>query len=117
MKTPERDKFYAEHLNKLFTWAENNPRQTDTDERDDKHKKYSEAFIKRQFQNWPQEKWTGAGYSFPAKNEVCTKIKAQNEGYKDRLFFAGEHTCIAFVGYMEGALRSGVTVAKRIAGV
>jgi monoamine oxidase len=32
-----------------------------------------------------------------------------------RLHFAGEHACYKFVGYMEGALNSGVSVAKRIA--
>jgi monoamine oxidase len=31
-----------------------------------------------------------------------------------RLHLAGEHTCYAFVGYMEGALQSGVRVAQRI---
>jgi monoamine oxidase len=31
------------------------------------------------------------------------------------LHFAGEHACYKFVGYMEGALNSGVAVAKRIA--
>ena len=28
---------------------------------------------------------------------------------------AGEHTCYKFVGYMEGALSSGVAAAKRVA--
>jgi monoamine oxidase len=32
-----------------------------------------------------------------------------------RLHFAGEHTSYKFVGYMEGALNSGATIAKRIA--
>jgi len=32
-----------------------------------------------------------------------------------RLHFAGEHTCYKFVGYMEGALNSGVALAARIA--
>jgi monoamine oxidase len=31
------------------------------------------------------------------------------------MHFAGEHTCYKFVGYMEGALSSGVSVARRIA--
>ena len=37
------------------------------------------------------------------------------EGVNGRLHFAGEHTCYAFVGYMEGALNSGAAVAKRLA--
>ena len=28
------------------------------------------------------------------------------------LHFAGEHTCYAFVGYMEGALNSGASLAR-----
>ena len=32
-----------------------------------------------------------------------------------RVHLAGEHTCYAFVGYMEGALQSGARAAKRIA--
>ena len=31
-----------------------------------------------------------------------------------RIHLAGEHTCYAFVGYMEGALQSGARVAKRL---
>jgi monoamine oxidase len=30
------------------------------------------------------------------------------------LDFAGEHTCYAFVGYMEGALQSGIRVCNRV---
>jgi monoamine oxidase len=35
----------------------------------------------------------------------------------DRVWLAGEHTCYAFVGYMEGALQSGARAAVRIARV
>jgi hypothetical protein len=38
--------------------------------------------------NWPSEEWTLGGYS---------------------------HTCYKFVGYMEGALNSGVSIARRLA--
>jgi monoamine oxidase len=31
-----------------------------------------------------------------------------------RLHFAGEHACYKFVGYMEGALSSGVSVARQV---
>jgi monoamine oxidase len=37
------------------------------------------------------------------------------KGFRDRLFFAGEHTHLAFHGYMEGALQSGVRAAKQVA--
>jgi monoamine oxidase len=63
---------------------------------------------------WPRDKWTGAGYSCPAPGDVCTAGKALSEPFEKRLFFAGEHTCPAFYGYMEGALQSGKTVASTI---
>jgi monoamine oxidase len=31
------------------------------------------------------------------------------------LHFAGEDTCYAFIGYMEGALQSGLRVAEKLA--
>jgi monoamine oxidase len=34
---------------------------------------------------------------------------------KRKLHFTGEHTCYAFMGYMEGALSSGYRIARRIA--
>jgi monoamine oxidase len=30
------------------------------------------------------------------------------------MYFAGEHTCAGFWGYMEGALRSGMLAAERV---
>ena len=63
---------------------------------------------------WPRDKWTGAGYACPAPGDVCTAGKALSEPFEKRLFFAGEHTCPAFYGYMEGALQSGKTVASTI---
>lgn len=66
------------------------------------------------FMAWPLEPWTGGGYSSPAPSEVCTAGKRLSEPFHDRLFFAGEHTCPAFYGYMEGALQSGKTAAARI---
>jgi monoamine oxidase len=43
------------------------------------------------------------------------RLRALRDG-AGRLHFAGEHTCYAFVGYMEGALDSGAAVARRLAG-
>jgi len=65
------------------------------------------------FYDWPAEKWTGGGYSFPAPGEVTTKLSLLRE-FHGPLLFAGEHTSSAFVGYMEGALESGVRVARRL---
>jgi monoamine oxidase len=66
------------------------------------------------FMNWPGEKWSAASYSFPSPGEVTTNGPWLHGGV-GRLHFAGEHTCYAFVGYMEGALNSGLRVARQIA--
>ena len=58
--------------------------------------------------------WVGASYSFPAPGEVTTMGPMLRKGAA-RLHFAGEHGCYKFVGYMEGALCSGVELAKRLA--
>ena len=64
--------------------------------------------------DWPKDKWTMASYSFPAPGQVTSVGPVLRKGM-GRMHFAGEHTCYAFVGYMEGALNSGASVAKRIA--
>jgi monoamine oxidase len=67
------------------------------------------------FIGWPVDRWTMGGYSFPAPGETTTTCKALSQGI-GRLHFAGEHASPAFIGYMEGALSSGVAAARRIAG-
>jgi len=67
------------------------------------------------FMNWPKEPWTLASYYFPRKNEVKRWGPFWKDGYEGWLHFAGEHTCYAFVGYMEGALSSGFRLAHRLA--
>jgi monoamine oxidase len=91
----QRDKTYAEMLEKFYPG-------------------FTEAFVKSRFMAWPEEEFTGAGYSFPAPGQVTTvgPLLAKGMG---RLHFAGEHACYKFVGYMEGALSSGAALAKRIA--
>jgi monoamine oxidase len=37
-----------------------------------------------------------------------------NRAFHPRLFFAGEHVCLPFFGYMEGALQSGTQAAQAI---
>ncbi len=66
------------------------------------------------FMDWPADPWTRAGYSFPAPGQLMRTGQVLHEGIQN-LQFAGEHTCPAFVGYMEGALRSGVLLAQRMA--
>ena len=66
------------------------------------------------FVAWPLERWTRAGYSNFAPGEVCRAGPLLTEPYQDRLYFAGEHVCLAFYGYMEGALQSGLATSLAI---
>lgn len=75
---------------------------------------FGDNFVASRFMDWPSEPWTGAGYSFPAPGQVTSIGPTLYNGI-GRLHFAGEHTCYKFVGYMEGALNSGASLAKRIA--
>jgi monoamine oxidase len=65
--------------------------------------------------DWPHHEWTKGSYYFPRKGEVMAWDPFWKAGYGDWLHFAGEHTCYAFRGYMEGALTSGYCLARRLA--
>jgi monoamine oxidase len=67
------------------------------------------------FMDWPKVEFTEASYYFPAPKEVTKWGPLWQAGYQDWLEFAGEHTCFAFMGYMEGALASGFRLARRLA--
>ena len=75
---------------------------------------FTENIVRSQFVDWPDQKWTRGSYSTPAPGQVMREgpILAGGLG---RLHFAGEHACLKFVGFMEGALNSGATVARRLA--
>jgi monoamine oxidase len=75
---------------------------------------FKENFVASRFMDWPGDTWTQTGYSFPAPGQVTTVGPMMYKGL-GKLHFAGEHTCYKFVGYMEGALNSGVSLAKRLA--
>jgi monoamine oxidase len=77
-------------------------------------KDIAKEFVHGRFMDWPNERWTMASYAFPAPGQVTTLGPLLHAG-QGRLHFAGEHTNYAFIGYMEGALGSGIAVAKRIA--
>jgi len=66
------------------------------------------------YMDWRNEDWTWGGYSVPAPNQVTTIAKALYER-KDRLVWAGEHCCMAYFGYMESALQSGMHAAQLVA--
>jgi monoamine oxidase len=92
----ERDAAYAEELRLRYP-------------------KFGEAFVASRFMDWPSVPWTRASYSFAAPGEVTTMGPILDEGIEGRLHFAGEHTCYKFAGYMEGALTSGLKIARRLA--
>jgi monoamine oxidase len=66
------------------------------------------------FLDWSAEPWTQGGYSAPAPGEVTAVGPVLFAGL-GRLHFAGEHASPAFHGFMEGALESGVRLARRLA--
>ncbi len=75
---------------------------------------FRKHFEKGGYVDWVGDPWTQAGYSFPAPGQVTTQGPILRRGC-GRLQFAGEHTCYQFVGYMEGGLNSGASLAKRLA--
>lgn len=94
MDPVERQKLYTEQLERRFPG-------------------FAKASIDAMFMDWPGDPLTRAGYSFPAPGQVTTVLPKLHQGL-DRLLFAGEHTSSAFVGYMEGALASGVRAARSL---
>jgi monoamine oxidase len=97
LKKAERDKIFAELLNQLYPG-------------------FSEQFVKSFYMDWPNQPWTRAGYSFPAPGQVTTVGPLMDSAHLGgKLHLAGEHTCYKFPGYMEGALQSGIRIARRLA--
>ncbi|HYD02144.1 MAG TPA: NAD(P)/FAD-dependent oxidoreductase [Phycisphaerales bacterium] len=99
---PDREKRLAAELEQLFPG-------------------YGANLIRTRFMDWPREEWTAASYSFPAPGQLTATGDMLRRGGESwgapGLRFAGEHCSPSFVGYMEGALATGVRVAKEIAGV
>jgi monoamine oxidase len=75
---------------------------------------FTAQFLSARFMDWPADPSTLASYSFPAPGQITT-LGPLLQKPAGRVHFAGEHTCYKFVGYMEGALSSGVRVARRLA--
>ena len=75
---------------------------------------YSAQRPTTRFMAWPDEEWTRGGYSCPRPGQVTTIGPFLARPYNERLIFAGEHTCPAFFGFMEGALESGCLAAARV---
>jgi monoamine oxidase len=78
------------------------------------YKRASQKIKNFRFMNWPKEEWARASYSFPKCGDILRCGPTFAEGFKNCLHFAGEHTCYAFTGYMEGALQSGYRLAQKL---
>lgn len=74
---------------------------------------FQQAQLKSELVDWPGDPWVRGGYSFPRPGEFLSHIRLMREGI-GRLHFAGEHASSGFIGYMEGGLDSGVSVANRM---
>jgi len=66
------------------------------------------------YADWPNTEWIETGYACPKVGQVTTIGKFLSVPHAKRLYFAGEHTCMAYFGYMEGALQSGARAAKAL---
>lgn len=73
-----------------------------------------EQYVASRLMDWSAEQWTRGFYSCAAPGEVTTMGPILRAGL-GALHFAGEHTCYAFAGFMEGALNSGASLARRLA--
>jgi monoamine oxidase len=78
------------------------------------HPGFSEHLVEGRLVYWPGDPLIGTGYSCPAPGQVCTVGQNLNRPFTGRLFFAGEQACMAYFGYMEGALQAGLAAAQRI---
>ncbi|MCA9171370.1 MAG: FAD-dependent oxidoreductase [Planctomycetales bacterium] len=69
---------------------------------------------KGQVFDWLVDPYARGAYSFPSPGQVTQAGPLLAKGVSGRIHFAGEHCCFAFIGWMEGALSSGVRLARRI---
>ena len=75
---------------------------------------YAANHLKSEFVDWLDDPWTRGGYSFPLPGQFLAQSGILKEGL-GKLHFAGEHSSTGFVGFMEGGLHSGVSVATKLA--
>ena len=75
---------------------------------------YAQHHAKSEFVDWLGDPWTQGGYSFPLPGRFLQQARFLRQGI-GRLHFAGEHASNGFMGFMEGGLHSGVSVALRLA--
>jgi monoamine oxidase len=76
---------------------------------------YAKAHLRGELYDWLADPYSRGSYSVAAPGQVTVAGPLLTRGVGGRLHFAGEHCCFAFLGWMEGALSSGVRVARKIA--
>jgi monoamine oxidase len=74
------------------------------------------AMRAERYVDWPNTKFIETGYACPKVGQVTTIAKFLSVPHAKRLYFAGEHTSMAYFGYMEGALQSGARAAEALLG-
>jgi monoamine oxidase len=75
---------------------------------------FARVALRGHFFDWLADPFSRGSYSFPAPGQVTVAGPLLARGVGGRLHFAGEHCCFAFTGWMEGALSSGVRLARRL---
>ena len=76
---------------------------------------FASSLIDGRLVDWLADPWARGSYSFPAPGQVTLVGPHWERPHAGRLHFAGEHCSYAFIGWMEGALESGVRLARRLA--
>ena len=104
----------ADHAARLSAMDDPTAKAAITDGLEQVYKHTSKKVKNFKFMNWPKEDWAQASYSFPKCGDILRWGPKFSDGYEGRLHFAGEHTCYAFTGYMEGALQSGYRLARKL---
>ena len=72
------------------------------------------AFTGRAYEDhWALDPWVGGAYSYYRVGQAGSygAIAARTEG---RILFAGEHTSIANIGFLDGAVETGERAARRL---
>ena len=94
--------FYSTHLDRLY-------------------RGYAAQRIREKFVWWTDQtdNYVGWAYACPSPGQVARHGRPESNAERlskplGRIVFAGEHTCPAFYGYMEGALQSALLAVDRI---
>ena len=78
--------------------------------------KLQDKLIDYYITRWENDEWILGSYSYIHKNTSLEDFIALNEPIQGKVFFAGEHTSNEDIGYVHGALKSGLNVASKILG-